>query len=81
MNSNFIKIVSKFSFTNLACFTRKFDLAYMAVFNTSFETYALHGVFDASRCMMSHLRWEVSRSSLTGLSRDYKVASCCTFGG
>ena len=38
-------------------------------------------VFDASRCMVSHLRWEVRRPSLTGESRDYEVARFYTFGG
>ena len=34
----------------------------------SCETYILHGVFDASRCMMPQLRWEVCRPNLTRMS-------------
>ena len=67
---NFIKIVSKPNFSNLTCFTRKLDLGQMTFLDTSCKTSALHGAFDASRCMVQHLQWEFHRPNITGMSRD-----------
>ena len=50
-----MKIILKLSFANLACFTRKWDLGQMTVFEHDFETYALHGDFDANMCLISHI--------------------------
>ena len=76
----FIKIVSKLNFANSAHFTRKFAWARWSFLDTSYETYALHGVFDASRCMMLFGRKSVD-PVYPESHQIYKIASCCTFGG
>ena len=63
-------------FCRLAHFMKKLVWGLYAYYlDTFFETWLLHGVFKASRCQMSHLRWRVCKLNLTRLSQDWLVAT------
>ena len=58
-NWNFIKVISKPSFTNWHVLQEKYFEATRPILDTLSNVYKLYGVLDASRCQMSRCRWRV----------------------